>query len=191
MSDQDEQDSTTDESQQSDEAGARQQTEEEGTESDTGKDEPDAAAELEKWKALARKHEGRAKENAAAAKRLAELEDAQKSELQKLQERAEAAEAKALTAARRSAAVDAGLPVGMADRLQGSTDEELIADAKALAEALGTTGKAKDFDTKGGPRGTGSAPTIDAQIAEAQAKGDTATAIRLANSKLFDLANSR
>jgi hypothetical protein len=48
---------------------------------DTG--EKDWAAEAEKWKALARKHEGTAKANADAAKRLAEIEDANASELEK------------------------------------------------------------------------------------------------------------
>jgi hypothetical protein len=44
---------------------------------------PDLTAEVEKWKALARKHEGTAKSNADAAKRLAEIEEASKSETEK------------------------------------------------------------------------------------------------------------
>jgi hypothetical protein len=48
---------------------------------DTG--EKDWAAEAEKWKSLARKHEGTAKANADAAKRLAEIEDANASEMEK------------------------------------------------------------------------------------------------------------
>lgn len=47
---------------------------------------------VEFWKSKAREQEKRAKENATAAKRLAELEEAQKSEIQKAIERAEAAE---------------------------------------------------------------------------------------------------
>lgn len=49
-----------------------------GSSSDT-----DQAAEIEKWKALARKHEDRAKANADAAKRLADLEAANLSEKDK------------------------------------------------------------------------------------------------------------
>ncbi|MGX7727591.1 hypothetical protein [Rhodococcus sp. 5G237] len=47
------------------------------------------------WKSKAREQEKRAKENAAAAKRLAELEDAQKSETEKFTERLSKAEAEA------------------------------------------------------------------------------------------------
>lgn len=54
--------------------------------------EKDWAAEAEKWKGLARKHEQRAKENSSAASKLQAIEDGQKSELQKAQERADAAE---------------------------------------------------------------------------------------------------
>ncbi len=47
------------------------------------------------WKAKAREQEKRAKDNAAAAKRLSEIEDAQKTETQKLNEQFEAARAEA------------------------------------------------------------------------------------------------
>lgn len=84
---------------------------------------PDPVAELARWKSEARKHEARAKANAAAAEKLAKLEDAKKSDLEKAQaaiaeanQRATAAEeriAKALTraavmaAAAKSGAIDA------------------------------------------------------------------------------------
>ena len=74
----------------------------------------DPAAELARWKAEARKHEKRAKENAAAAEKLAKIEEASKTELERAQaaaaeadQRAKAAEeriAKALTRAAVSAA---------------------------------------------------------------------------------------
>ncbi len=48
---------------------------------DTGT--PDLTAEVEKWKALARKHEQKAKELAPAAQRLAELEQASQSETER------------------------------------------------------------------------------------------------------------
>ncbi|MGI5245424.1 hypothetical protein [Dactylosporangium sp. CA-139066] len=67
-----------------------------------------------------------------------ELEEAQKSDVEKLTAaqaaalaRAEKAEAELL---RLTAARAAGLDLDMADRLKGSTLEELTADAKALAE---------------------------------------------------------
>ena len=49
-------------------------------------------AELEKWKALARKHEDRAKANAAAAEELDQIKAAQQTEAEKLAAKAEAAE---------------------------------------------------------------------------------------------------
>lgn len=59
---------------------------------ETTESETDLAKEVDKWKALARKNEARAKENADKAKRLDALEEESKSETQKLIERAEAAE---------------------------------------------------------------------------------------------------
>ncbi len=53
------------------------------------------AAEAAKWKAMARKHEAKAKENAAAAKELAELKAAQLSAEEKLAAAKEAAEKRA------------------------------------------------------------------------------------------------
>lgn len=55
----------------------------------TGEPVTDPAAEVEKWRSLARKHEARAKENATAAQRLAEIEEASKSEAQKAAEAAQ------------------------------------------------------------------------------------------------------
>lgn len=53
---------------------------------------PDLSAEVEKWKALARKNEARAKENSEKAKRHDELEEANRTELEKAIARAEKAE---------------------------------------------------------------------------------------------------
>lgn len=72
---------------------------------DAGKD---PQAEVEKWKALARKHEGVAKTNADAAKRLAEIEDAQKSEAEKAADKIAKAEAEVST-----------IPAKVADALKG------------------------------------------------------------------------
>ncbi len=78
------------------------------------------------WKAEARKWETRAKENNAAAKRLAEIEEASKSEAQKQAEafanlQAENARLQA-EALRSQVAATKGVP---ADLLAGTTEEEL------------------------------------------------------------------
>ena len=87
------------------------------------------------------------KEAAARRKRLEELEaaeakrkEAEMTETEKAQKRAQELEAKLkayeLTEMQRAAAEKAGLPAQLAKRLQGSTAEELEADAKALADTL-------------------------------------------------------
>lgn len=97
-------------------------------------------AEVDKWKALARKHEEQAKANSAAAKRLAEIEAASKSAEEKAAEARAAAEKERdearLALLKRDAAEEAGLPKSWADRLRGTTKEELDADAKVLAKDL-------------------------------------------------------
>lgn len=92
------------------------------------------------WKAEARKWESRAKENLAAAKahedaakRLAEIEESQKTEAEKAAERLQAAERRAVEleqkANRAEVAAAKGVP---AELLTGSTVEELQASADAL-----------------------------------------------------------
>lgn len=113
-----------------------------------GGGETDWEAEATKWKALARKHETQAKENAGAATKLKELEDADKSEIDKLKEaaatekrRADEAEARAL---RLEIAGEKGLTAAQAKRLVGSTREELEADADELLEAFGSKSAADE-----------------------------------------------
>lgn len=72
--------------------------------------EVDLAAEVEKWKGLSKKNEARAKENSAAAKRLAEIEEAGKTEAQKAADRIAKAEAEV-------AAVPARVADGLRDAL--------------------------------------------------------------------------
>jgi hypothetical protein len=117
---------------------------------DTETDSPDLAAEAEKWKALARKNEQRAKENAEKAKRFDEFEEAQKTEQQKLTERAERAE-QALAAAevgrlRASIAAKHGVPEAL---LSGSTEEALEEAAAALVAFKGTPPSAPSSDGQG------------------------------------------
>lgn len=100
----------------------------------------DTANEVEKWKALARKNEARAKENAEAAKRLAEIEDANKTELERERERATDAlaqlEQMRLESDRNAVALSKGLTPTQAKRLMGATREELEADADELLADL-------------------------------------------------------
>lgn len=117
---------------------------------DTATDAPDLAAEAEKWKALARKNELRAKENADKAKRFDEFEESQKTEQQKLIERAEAAE-NALAAAesarlRASIAAKHGVPEAL---LTGSTEEALEEAATALLAFKGTPPSTPSSDGQG------------------------------------------
>jgi hypothetical protein len=105
---------------------------------DKGKDTGNDAA---KWKALARKHEAQAKANAAAAKRLKEIEDAGKTEEQRKSDKLAEAERRAAEAESRSLryeiAAEKGLTIKMAKRLVGTTREEMEADADELLAELG------------------------------------------------------
>lgn len=132
--------------------------EDQNTESGTddggdGEGGADTAAELAKWKALARKHERTAKENADAAKRLKELEDANKSEIERAQEAARAAEQRAVEAEQRAlrleVAAEKGLTPAQAKRLQGTTREEFEADADELVATFRPREDAQDDADRG------------------------------------------
>lgn len=101
------------------------------------KQEPDYRSEAEKWKSLSRKWEKDAKANAKAAERLAEIEDSQKTEQQRLADRAAAAEQRAIAAeigrAKLIAAAAHNLPMSLLDRLGGSTEDEINEAAEGLA----------------------------------------------------------
>jgi len=94
------------------------------------------------------KRQAAEEENAALKARLAEFERAQMTEQEKTaadlktaQDRVAALEAQIAEQQHQAAVAEAlktaGLPADLAGRLQGSTPEELAADAKALAAALG------------------------------------------------------
>lgn len=104
--------------------------------------EPNEPAQVETdWKAEARKWEKLAKENKLAAASLKALEDAQKTEQQRLEERAALAESRAaaleIDASRALVALEKGLTAAQAKRLVGTTPEELAADADQLLIDLG------------------------------------------------------
>lgn len=113
-----------------------------------------ALAEAEKWKALSRKNEEQAKANADKAKRFDEIEEANKTEQEKLLARAEAAEKKlaerdAQDAAKSLAAEIAeakGVPV---TALRGSTREELEEHADQLLSILPQKPPAPSADGQG------------------------------------------
>jgi hypothetical protein len=107
--------------------------------------EPAEKAEPD-WKAEARKHETRSKEwkakaeqNETAAQRLAELENASKSDLEKAQIAQREAETKAAElearALRAEVAAEKGVPI---DLLTGSTKDEIEAAADRLIEFKGS-----------------------------------------------------
>jgi hypothetical protein len=108
----------------------------EGTQ-EANSETPTATPEVD-WKAKAREWEKRAKENSDAARRLAALEDANKTEAQRLTERATAAEAAAAQAAADSLrwriATRHGISDDLVDLYLTGTDEDtLTRQAEGLA----------------------------------------------------------
>jgi len=110
------------------------------TETEPNVDEQPAKEATTDWKAEARKWEQRAKENTAAAKRLQDLEDSQKTELEKAAARAEAAEAalaaKEAEATRLSIASKHGISGDYLDLLVGVDETELEAKAQKIAALI-------------------------------------------------------
>jgi hypothetical protein len=110
-----------------------------------------APAQEPDWKAEARKWEQRAKENSSAAEKLQKLEDAQKTEAQKLADKiadlektnAELAVAKLrVEVAKSKSDPEKGIVIP-ADLLTGSTQEELEASADALIKFKGEQAQQK------------------------------------------------
>lgn len=106
--------------------------------------ETDWKAESRKWETRAKENLTAAKANEDAAKRLAEIEEASKSEAERAAERLAAAEKRAADleakATRAEVAADKGVPANL---LTGSTREELEAAADALIEFRGTQSQKK------------------------------------------------
>lgn len=113
---------------------ANESTSTEETKNGAKAGETDSAKETD-WKAEARKWEQRAKENTEAAKKLADLEEANKTELQKAIERAEKAEAVSaqatLTALKTRIAAEMNVPVEV---LHGDDENALKASAQKVLE---------------------------------------------------------
>lgn len=118
-----------------------------------------ALADVDKWKALSRKNEARADENAVKAKRLDEVEDANRTELEREKARADAAEkiiadSKAKTDAE-SLRSEIAKAKGFEERkvpataLRGSTREELEAHADEILALLPAPPAAPSADGQG------------------------------------------
>lgn len=142
---------------------------------DSGDDDPDngaaatentgSDAEIRKWKAMARKHEAKAKANAEAAQRLKEMEHAGKSETEKLQALLEEQQVQARSATVKAlklqVAADKGLPATLAKFLPDLDDEvDMLAAADELLEASGAAGKATQ-PTRQTPKSTLTNPLGD------------------------------
>lgn len=97
---------------------------------DTAGDAPDTAAELDKWRSLARKHEERAKANAAAVKELEQLKAQSMSDTEK-----------AIAAARLEAAAEAAKVYGgrLVDAEVKAAAAGRPVDIDALLEGLDRT----------------------------------------------------
>lgn len=126
------------------------------------KQETDWKAEARKWESRAKENLTAAKANEAAAQRLAELEESQKTEAQKAQERLDAAEKRAaeleLKATRAEVAAAKGVPV---DLLSGSTQEELEASADALIAFRGEQARGPVIPNQGETPGPKQGTTAD------------------------------
>jgi hypothetical protein len=145
-------------------------------ESDDGDDKPERTftqAEVDRLIAQ-RLHERKNKysdydELKAKAAKYDDLAEEQKSETQRLTERAEKAEREAKEARtgllRERIAVEKKLPAGLAARLHGDTEEEIKADADELLASLGEgekdlKQKSGPPDMDQGPRGKGDKGTV-------------------------------
>jgi len=111
---------------------------EDGSTSTTTEDQTTSGTETTQpetdWKAEARKWEQRAKDNSAAAKKLADAEAANQTDTERITAlEKELAESKA-AALRAQAAAEAEVPVAL---ITASTEDEIKAQVKALKEWLG------------------------------------------------------
>ncbi|MFG3660246.1 hypothetical protein [Streptomyces sp. NPDC047706] len=118
------------------------------------------AAERKRAAAAEKQAKASQKQLDELSKRLQEFEDRDKTEAQKLAERAQAAETEAASAReellRYRVAATKKLPAELAARLRGSTEEEMAADADSLLEVLGQR-QTPSYD--GGVRKPAPAPT--------------------------------
>ena len=96
---------------------------------DTGDQTPDLTAEVDKWKALAKKHEARAKDNAKAAQELEEFRKQSMSETEKAIEQAR-------TEGRREALTEAGAKIAAAELRAAATGRMTTEQLDTLVEGI-------------------------------------------------------
>lgn len=149
----------------------------------------------ERAMALIAKLRGEVKELSGKAKKADELEQAETkrkesemSELEKLQKRLTETETrlkqKEIAEARRAAAEKVGLPVALAQRLQGETPEELETDAKALLESLPKADAPKNPKlSPTNPGGAQQGETMEQQLARIHGQSANPFDARFAQSK--------
>lgn len=139
-----------------------QSTDAAATESSESQETPNAGTQttdtpptetVEFWKSKAREQEKRAKENAAAAVKLAEFEDAQKTESQRLTEAAEAARNDAAQARAEALRLRIAAKHGISDEdadtfLTGADEDTLTRQAERLSSLAQST----DNANRPGPR---------------------------------------
>lgn len=146
---------------------AEDQTSEATDETKESEDKPDGA-ELERLRAALAKANKEAEKNRL---RLKEVDDAKLSEIEKAKRDADDAArelAKERAAnLRNSVALREGVPAKWVSRLQGDTEEELVADAKSILADLGTK-KRPEPDHSQGARQAAKVSGWDAGKAEAQ-----------------------
>ena len=111
--------------------------------------------EVAKWKAMSRKHEAQAKANADAAKRLAEIEEANKSESQKLADKVTVAEKHAADAVAKATRYEVAAELGIQTKhlkyLAGATREEIEESGKGILEDFPEAYAGSDKDASGKP----------------------------------------
>ena len=128
-------------------------TEPEATTEQTAETKPTETVEF--WKAKAREQEKRAKANADAASKFAELEEAKKSEIEKAADRAAAAEKAAADAKAEALRWKVAAKHGISDEdadlfLTGTDEDTLTKQAQRLAERSDTRKKRSNVVPKEG-----------------------------------------
>lgn len=129
--------------------------------------DPSWQAEIKRLRSEAASHRSRVRELEPLAQEAEKLREAQMTEQQKVEARAAQLEARATSAervvAQYAAATKAGLPLDLAARLQGSTPEELEADAEKLKQLV-AGGQRFEGRVNGGPRAPVPASDMNAFI---------------------------
>lgn len=131
---------------------------------------------LDAWKQRAKVAEAKAKEARGLEARLKEIEDRDKSETQKLADRATAAEKAAADASQKYLRLKVGASKGLApelsERLQGTSEDEMAADADALLAVLKPNeNRPGSFDAGARPTSAPAGADMNALLRQAAGRG--------------------